>query len=94
MRVGNDAYARSSGWLQLWRAPDPTAAAAPTPAGAKRWLGEVATRLGKIGAVCRKACVHPHVTALVAGEPMRVAAKAVTRRAALSAPERDLPVIL
>jgi DNA topoisomerase-1 len=80
--------------LQMWRALDPAEAAAPTLAGAKRLLGEVAARLGNTVAVCRKAYVHPRVLALIAGEVTLAAAEAVTRRAGLSAPERDLLAFL
>jgi DNA topoisomerase I len=80
--------------LQLWRALDPAEATAPTLAGAKRLLGEVAARLGNTVAVCRKAYVHPRVLALLAGELTKVAPNAATRRAGLAAPERDLLAFL
>ena len=80
--------------LQLWRALDPTEAAAPTLAGAKRLLGEVAARLGNTVAVCRKAYVHPRVLALLAGELTVAATNVATRRAGLAAPERDLLAFL
>ena len=80
--------------LQLWRALDPVEAAAPTLAGAKRLLGEVAARLGNTVAVCRKAYVHPRVLALLAGDLTATPGTAATRRAGLLAPERDLLAFL
>ncbi len=76
--------------LELWRALDPTEAANPTLASAKRLLGEVAARLGNTVAVCRKAYVHPRVLALLAGEGQGSPAAAPARRAGLSAAERGL----
>lgn len=80
--------------LQLWRALDPAEAAAPTLAGTKRLLGEVAARLGNTVAVCRKAYVHPRVLALLAGELTMAPGRAATRRPGLSVPERDLLAFL
>jgi DNA topoisomerase-1 len=80
--------------LQLWCALDPAEAAKPTLAGAKRLLGEVATRLGNTVAVCRKAYVHPRVLGLLTGEGDAVAPLAPVRRAGLSAPERGLLALL
>ncbi|MBC8056206.1 MAG: DNA topoisomerase IB [Rhizobiales bacterium] len=80
--------------LQLWCALDPTEAAAPTLAGAKRLLGEVAARLGNTVAVCRKAYVHPGVLALLSGERRVDQPTTAPRRAGLSAPERGLLAFL
>ena len=80
--------------LQLWRALDPAEAAKPTLARTKRLLGEVAARLGNTVAVCRKAYVHPRVLALLTGELTMAPEPGATRRAGLSAPERDLLAFL
>lgn len=80
--------------LQLWRALDPAEASAPTLAGAKRLLSEVAARLGNTVAVCRKAYVHPRVLALLCGEAVTTLKAATARRAGLSSPERDLIAFL
>ena len=80
--------------LQLWRALDPTEAAKPTLASAKRLLGDVAERLGNTVAVCRKAYVHPRVLALLTGAETDASPIRVARRAGLSAPERALLTFL
>ena len=83
--------------LQLWRALDPDAAAHPTPAGAKRVLEEVASRLGNTVAVCRKAYVHPRVLALLTDASAAqhgAAANPLVRRAGLTSAERALLAFL
>lgn len=76
--------------LELWRALAPEEAAAPTLAGTKRLLGEVAGRLGNTVAVCRKAYVHPRVLALLTGKVKPGAEPTVPRRSGLAMPERRL----
>lgn len=80
--------------LQLWRALDAAEAAAPTLAGAKRLLAEVAARLGNTVAVCRKAYVHPRVLALLTGAQADSPLPGPTRRAGLSSAERALLAFL
>jgi DNA topoisomerase I len=80
--------------LQLWHALDPEEASAPTLAGAKRLLGEVAARLGNTVAVCRKAYVHPRVIALLTGDASAELPATTARRAGLSVPERTLIAFL
>ena len=80
--------------LQLWHALDPTEAAAPTLACAKRLLDEVAARLGSAVAVCRKAYVHPRVLAPLAGDGQTSPVAKTRQRAGLSAAERGLLTFL
>ena len=80
--------------LELWRALSPEDSSAPTLAGTKRLLAEVAQRLGNTVAVCRKAYVHPHVLALLTGERKPGGDAPVPRRAGLSMAERRLLAFL